>query len=131
MEPTCGQSVFPCIDEPARKAIFHISVIHDPSYAVWSNGELDRSEILMDGRILSHFTPTMKHVLLIYIENALRFDEKTGSALQQQTVTAIAIHETVHQWFGNLVLPSWWSELWLKKDFASYMQSVGSNFIEP
>ncbi|CAF2956984.1 unnamed protein product [Rotaria sp. Silwood2] len=67
MEPTCGQSVFPCIDEPARKAIFHISVIHDPSYAVWSNGELDRSEILMDGRILSHFTPTMKHVN-IYID---------------------------------------------------------------
>ena len=60
MEATYARGVLPCIDEPARKAIFTISVIHDPSYAVWSNGEIDRTETLDDGRTLSHFTPTLK-----------------------------------------------------------------------
>lgn len=59
MEPTHARAMFPCIDEPARKAIFYISVIHDASERVWSNGEIDRSEPLRDGKILSHFTPTL------------------------------------------------------------------------
>lgn len=59
MEPTFARGVLPCFDEPARKAIFIISVIHDPLYAVWSNGALDRTETLGDGRTLSHFTPTL------------------------------------------------------------------------
>ena len=60
MEATNARGVLPCIDEPGRKAIFKISVIHDPSYTVWSNGEVERIEPLNDGRILSHFTPTLK-----------------------------------------------------------------------
>ncbi len=60
MEPIYARNVLPCVDEPARKAIFRISVLHDPSYAVWSNGEIERIETLSDGRILSHFSPTLK-----------------------------------------------------------------------
>ena len=60
MEPIYARSVLPCVDEPARKAIFRIHVLHDPFYSVWSNGEIERIETLIDGRTLSHFTPTLK-----------------------------------------------------------------------
>lgn len=37
MEPTFARSVFPCFDEPALKATFNVTIIHDPSYVALSN----------------------------------------------------------------------------------------------
>lgn len=44
-----------------------------------------------------------------------------------QNVAETIGHELAHQWFGNLITPKRWEDLWLKEGFASYMSFVALN----
>ncbi len=38
------------------------------------------------------------------------------------TSEAVILHEIVHQWYGDLVTPSDWSDLWMNEGMAMYLQ---------
>ncbi|XP_041674632.1 aminopeptidase N isoform X2 [Drosophila eugracilis] len=62
--------------------------------------------------------------LITFRESALLVPEDlelASSSEHMQFVAEIIAHELAHQWFGNLVTPKRWDDLWLKEGFACYM----------
>lgn len=56
-------------------------------------------------------------------------NNKSSSAKHKERVASVVAHELAHQWFGNLVTPRWWNDLWLKEGFATYMSYECLNFV--
>lgn len=45
---------------------------------------------------------------------------------QHAARTNTILHEMSHMWFGDLVTPRWWDDLWLKESFAEFMGADSS-----
>jgi len=56
----------------------------------------------------------------VTFRDPLVFTSRVTRGLRIQRATTIA-HEMAHQWFGNIVTPAWWDDLWLNESFAEYM----------
>ncbi|TRY69055.1 hypothetical protein TCAL_04130 [Tigriopus californicus] len=69
--------------------------------------------------------------LLTFRERLLLYDAQTSSAMIKQYVALIVAHEVAHQWFGNLVTIEWWTHLWLKEGYATWIEFLCVDHLFP
>ncbi|PAA88784.1 hypothetical protein BOX15_Mlig000299g3 [Macrostomum lignano] len=69
--------------------------------------------------------------LIIYREGRLVFNDTRDTSAIKQSIGSVVSHELAHMWFGNLVTPEWWDDIWLNEGFASFVQNIGVNDYHP
>ncbi len=57
---------------------------------------------------------------MLFRESAMLYNERLPTKLLWRVAEVVA-HEVVHQWFGNLVTPKSWRDIWLNESFATYL----------
>ena len=77
----------------------------------------------LDAVAIPHFFGAMENAgMITYASNILlasAAEQKTPGFLRQHR--SVLAHEMAHQWFGDLVTPVWWDDLWLNESFATWL----------
>ena len=77
------------------------------------------------------FGGAMENIGAITYDEYLLLMDEDSPVSQRRAYTNVHAHEIAHMWFGNLVTPNWWNDIWLNEAFASWMDNKASDAYWP
>ena len=67
------------------------------------------------------FGGAMENVGAITYDEYLLLMDEQSPVNQRRDFMATHAHEMAHMWFGDLVTPAWWTDIWLNESFATWL----------
>ncbi|XP_018399655.1 PREDICTED: aminopeptidase N-like [Cyphomyrmex costatus] len=60
--------------------------------------------------------------LITYREATILYNEKESSIDEMYRIANNIIHQSSHQWFGNVISPLWWTYIWMNGGLVEYFK---------
>ncbi|MBK7195112.1 MAG: M1 family metallopeptidase [Myxococcales bacterium] len=105
-----------------------------PALVAWLEAYFDRPLPLakLDLVAVPQFFGAMENPgLILFASSILLADPARPSDAGRRELRAVVAHELAHQWFGDLVTPRWWDDLWLNESFATWMAAAAVHALDP
>ncbi|KAL0271368.1 UNVERIFIED_CONTAM: hypothetical protein PYX00_008477 [Menopon gallinae] len=69
--------------------------------------------------------------LVSFAEKNILYTPGFSSVFSKFETTQILGHELSHIWFGNLVTPKYWDQIWLNEGFSNYFETLAADHVQP